>query len=74
MPTVLVEIVNFNCPFVVVVVQIQWVHWMDGKPEYVVDPNMRFSDIIVPTTDTVRAHFLLELLISNFKQVCCKRC
>ena len=42
---------------------------MDDMPEYVVDPNMRFSDIIVPTVDTVRAHFLLELLISNFKQV-----
>ena len=44
---------------------------MDGMPEYVVDPNMRFSDIIVPTIDTVRAHFLLELLISNVKQVRC---
>lgn len=52
-----------------VLTQIQWVNWMDGMPEYVIDPNMRFSDIIVPTTDTVRAHFLLELLISNFKQV-----
>ena len=45
---------------------------MDGMPEYVVDPNMRFSDIIVPTVDTVRAHFLLELLISNVKQVGCR--
>ena len=44
---------------------------MDGMPEYVVDPSMRFSDIIVPTIDTVRAHFLLELLISNVKQVRC---
>lgn len=42
---------------------------MDDMPEFVVDPSMRFADIIVPTTDTVRAHFLLELLISNFKQV-----
>ena len=42
---------------------------MEGKPEYVVDPNMRFSDIIVPTIDTVRAHFFLELLISNVKPV-----
>ena len=49
--------------------QIQWVNWMEGMPDYVVDPNMRFSDIIVPTSDTVRAHFLLELLVSNFKQV-----
>lgn len=47
----------------------QWVNWMDGMPEYVVDPNMRFADIIVPTIDTVRAHFLMEILMTNFKPV-----
>jgi len=50
--------------------QIQWVSWMDGKPAFTVDPNMSFSDIIVPTIDTVRAHFLLELFITNSKPVC----
>lgn len=50
-------------------VQIQWVGWMDGMPTYVVDPSARFSDIIVPTMDTVRAHFMLELLLSNWKPV-----
>ncbi len=49
--------------------QIQWVGWMDGMPDYVLDPNARFSDIIVPTTDTVRAHFMLELLVTNWKPV-----
>lgn len=49
--------------------QVKWVNWMDGQPEYVVDPNMRFADIIVPTIDTVRAHFLMETLMSNFKPV-----
>ena len=48
---------------------IRWVGWMDDKPEFVVDPSMRFSDIIVPTIDTVRAHFLLELFIHSSKQV-----
>ena len=42
--------------------------------EYVVDPSMRFADIIVPTIDTVRAHFLLELLVSNFKPVSLRPC
>ena len=37
--------------------------------EFVVDPEMSYADIIVPTIDTVRAHFLLELLITNLKQV-----
>jgi len=47
----------------------QWVGWMDGMKEFEVDPNMSFSDIIVPTMDTVRGHFLLELLVTNYKQV-----
>ena len=47
----------------------QWVGWMDGIKDFEVDSNMRFSDIIVPTMDTVRGHFQLELLITNFKQV-----
>lgn len=42
---------------------------MDGLPEYVVDPSMRFADIIVPTIDTVRAHFLMETFITNYKPV-----
>lgn len=50
--------------------QIRWIGWMEDQPDFVVDPGMRFSDIIVPTIDTVRAHFLLELLINSNKQVC----
>ena len=49
--------------------QIQWVGWMEGMPAFVVDPNTRFSDIIVPTIDTTRAHFMLELFITNSKPV-----
>ncbi len=49
--------------------KIQWVGWMADQPEFAVDPAMRFSDIIVPTIDTVRAHFLLELLVNSNKQV-----
>ena len=44
---------------------------MDGYPMYTVDPAMRFSDIIVPTIDTVRAHFIIELLVCNYKQASC---
>ncbi len=54
--------------------QIRWIGWMEDKPEFVVDPTMRFSDIIVPTIDTVRAHFLLELLINSSKQVVNRVC
>ena len=36
---------------------------------FVVDPQMQYADIIVPTADTVRASFILELLLTNEKQV-----
>lgn len=44
---------------------------MEGRPEYVVDPNMQYADIIVPTMDTVRASYIIELLLTNGKQVLC---
>ena len=63
-------VIVFVCVSVrVCVCQMQWVGWMDGIKDFEVDSSMRFSDIIVPTMDTVRGHFLLELLITNFKQV-----
>ena len=52
--------------------QVQWLPWMHGLPQYVVDPEMKFSDIIVPTADTVRSSELLELLLKNNKTVCIK--
>ena len=48
---------------------IQWVLWMDETSPFVVDPNMRYADIIVPTMDTVRASFIIELLLTNNKPV-----
>ena len=52
-----------------VFVQIQWVGWMDNYGELTVDAGMRYSDIIVPTLDTVRSSFLIELLLTNNKRV-----
>ena len=42
---------------------------MEGQKEFTVDPRVRFSDIIVPTIDTVRSNFMVELLATNFKPV-----
>ena len=42
---------------------------MEGQREFVVDPNARYSDIIVPTLDTVRSNFLVELMATNSKPV-----
>lgn len=44
-----------------------WVPWNDKVPSYVHDPEKRFSDILVPTVDTVRTMWLLDL------QVCIRR-
>ena len=57
------------CVIYSVFVQIQWVGWMDNYGELTVDAGMRYSDIIVPTLDTVRSSFLIELLLTNNKRV-----
>lgn len=49
--------------------QVAWVGWMDRMSEFVVDPKQRFSDIIVPTMDTVRGSYLIGLLLQSSKQV-----
>ena len=45
---------------------------MDRFGELSVDASMRYSDIIVPTLDTVRSSFLIELLLTNNKKVCAR--
>jgi len=50
-------------------IQIQWIGWMDRCVELSVDATMRYSDIIVPTLDTIRCSFLIELLLTNNKKV-----
>ena len=42
---------------------------MYGLPEYTITPEMKFSDIIVPTMDTVRCSHVLEMLLTNNKTV-----
>ena len=42
---------------------------MEGKLEFVVPPETKFSDIIVPTVDTIRSSHLLEMLLVNKKTV-----
>lgn len=49
--------------------QIQWVSWMKYAKEVVITPETSYSDIIVPTVDTVRMSFLIDMLLSNKKPV-----
>lgn len=50
--------------------QVQWVSWMKYAQEVVITPETSYSDIIVPTVNTVRMSFLIDMLLSNKKPVC----
>jgi len=43
--------------------KLSWVPWSDMIPDYVHKPEMKFNEILVPTVDTVRNTWLLQLMI-----------
>ena len=43
--------------------QLKWVPWVDLVPEYEHKLGMKFHEILVPTVDTVRNTWLLELMV-----------
>ncbi|XP_071830856.1 dynein axonemal heavy chain 1-like isoform X2 [Apostichopus japonicus] len=51
--------------------QVRWLDWMDGLENCNITPEMSYSDIIVPTADTVRGSYILHMLVTNKKQVMC---
>lgn len=44
--------------------ELKWVPWVNMVPEYVHNPEKKFSEILVPTVDTVRTTWLLELMVN----------
>ena len=46
-----------------------WVDWMATVPPFVPDPDASFSQIIVPTRDTVRYNYVLRILVAAGKHV-----
>lgn len=46
-----------------------WVDWMATVPPFVPDPDACFSQIIVPTSDTVCYNYLLRILVAAGKHV-----
>uniref|UniRef100_UPI00398EE5C8 dynein axonemal heavy chain 1 isoform X2 n=1 Tax=Pristiophorus japonicus TaxID=55135 RepID=UPI00398EE5C8 len=50
---------------------IQWISWMAHAPEVEIAPDTNYSDIIVPTQDTIRMSYLLTMLLSNKKPALC---
>lgn len=45
----------------------RWTPWSKMVPKYIHKPEAKFYEILVPTIDTVRATWLLELMV-NIKQ------
>ena len=43
--------------------QLKWVPWSDKIPTYDHQPGKKFHDILVPTVDTVRNTWLLQLML-----------
>ncbi|XP_029005758.1 dynein axonemal heavy chain 1 [Betta splendens] len=51
--------------------KVQWVSWMKDAKTVVITPETNYADIIVPTADTMRMSFLVEMLLINRKPVLC---
>lgn len=49
----------------------EWVIWTKTTQEYNVDNRMPYSDIVVPTFDSIRMQYLTRILLLNKKHVLC---
>ena len=47
----------------------KWIPWTQLVPDYVHNPEAKFYEILVPTVDTVRATWLLKLMVETRKPV-----
>jgi dynein heavy chain, axonemal len=47
----------------------KWIKWMEIIEKYEVDSRMEFSEIIIPTKDSVRNTYLMDLLLTQNKHV-----
>uniref|UniRef100_A0A8C4HI64 Dynein, axonemal, heavy chain 1 n=1 Tax=Dicentrarchus labrax TaxID=13489 RepID=A0A8C4HI64_DICLA len=63
------EKIAFHSIIFLLALQVQWVSWMKSAKSVVITPDTSYSDIIVPTADTVRMSFLMNMLLTNKKPV-----
>lgn len=40
-----------------------WVPWLETIPKFAIDPSASFSEVVVPTSDSVRSMFLMNLML-----------
>lgn len=55
--------------FIFIIETKKWTKWMDIIEKFEVDPKLSFAEIVVPTTDSVRNTYMLDLLLPNDKHV-----
>jgi hypothetical protein len=48
-----------------------WVPWLDTIPDFKCDPSKPFSQIVVPTADTVCCTYVVDSLLAAGKHVLC---
>ncbi|KAK6626143.1 hypothetical protein RUM43_006448 [Polyplax serrata] len=48
-----------------------WVHWMADMEQFKVSPDLKYSDIEVPTVDNIRNSWQMGLLLNNYNNVLC---
>ena len=48
-----------------------WVDWLDTISDYKIDIREDYTDIVVPTFDSIRMKYLKKLLISHKKHILC---
>lgn len=49
----------------------EWVIWTDTVPEYNVDSKLGYTEIVVPTFDSIRMQYVTKLLLKEKKHVLC---
>ena len=45
--------------------QARWIPWIETQPEFRIDPKLTFNEIVVPTVDSIRYTYLLDILCRN---------
>lgn len=48
-----------------------WIHWLDTIPQFEIGNSISYTDIIVPTADSIRHKYLVNMLLKCNKNVIC---